>query len=384
MRIGILCGEYPPCNHGGIGTFTKDLAEGLTRLGHEIVVFGIYYDMYLKIEERVDEIINNVNVIRLPFRKYTWNSYLNEILNRIFLHRFAERLISEKSLDLIETYDSTGMMPFKLSIPKISRLHGTVTFFGRELGRPYSSFISYFEKSQINKSDLIIGVSKYVLVKSLEYFHVKVKATVVYNSIRMPEKINFQNLNIGRFILYFGSIIPKKGVEQLIRAMNLVFRKFPEIYLVMVGKTYTQKDGIKYTEYLRKLLLQEYQSNLRIINHQSKNELYNYIINSYCCIFPSFSECFALAPMEAMALGKPVIFSALHSGPELISDGIDGLLVDPNNVEQIADRIIYLIENPDFASKIGINGQNTIKTRFNYENWLEENVKIYESIINKS
>jgi glycosyltransferase involved in cell wall biosynthesis len=383
MNIGILCGEYPPCNNGGIGTYTKDIAEGLAKLGHNVIVFGIYQEMYLKIENQIDEVINNVNVIRIPYKKYLKNPYINDIINRIYLWYFTNTLISKKSLNIIESYDSTGMLPFGIKVPLVTRLHGTVTFFGRELNRPYSKFISWFEKQQLKKSKLIIGVSKYVLDQSLKYFDIKKNGIVIYNSVVLPNVYADNNKSENKYILYFGSLLPKKGVEQLVLSMKSVFEKFPDFRLLMVGKSFIMKGGTPYPEYLRSLLPEEFQDKLKVINHLAKEELYSYIAGSYCCVFPSFSECFSLAPMEAMSLGKPVIYSTLHSGPELITEGVDGLLANPANVQEIADKIIWLINNPDKAKLIGVNGKNTIETRFNYENWLLENEKTYLNLINK-
>lgn len=383
MRIGILCGEYPPSNHGGIGSFTKDLAEGLAAKGHQIIVFGIYYEMYLEINKQQEEVINNVRIIRLPFKRYTKNSYINEFLNRLRLFKFAQNLISIYSLQLIEAYDSTGMLPFKLKVPLITRLHGSVTYFGKELGRPYSRYTSFFEQCQIKKSDFVIGVSKYVLNQSMRYFHMKAKAIVVYNSLNTSLIQTDLNPHRKNYILYFGSILPKKGVEQLVRAMGKVLMRFPQFSLVMIGKSFKKPDGVDYTSYLYSLLPIGLRYKMEIIGHMSRDKLYSYISNSYCCVFPSYTECFAIAPMEAMALGKAVIYSKLHSGPELITEGQDGLLIDPDNVEEICEKISFLISNRDVSDQLGQNAALTIRTRFDYNNWLIENERLYFSLLDR-
>jgi glycosyltransferase involved in cell wall biosynthesis len=383
MNIGILCGEYPPCKNGGIGTYTKDIAEGLTKMGHNVIVFGIYKEIYLKIDKTIEEEINYVKVIRIPFKKNTNNPYIDDLLNRLYLWHFTNKLIVNKSLNIIESYDSTGMLPFGTKVPVVTRLHGTVTFFGRELNRPYSRFISFFERQQLKKSKLIIGVSKYVLDQSIKYFNLRKNGIVIYNSVIIPDIKSAFKTPDEKYILYFGSILPKKGVEQLILSMKNVFEKNPDFSLIMIGKSFVMKDGTAYPDYLSSLLPKEYHKKLKVISHLDKVELYSYIAGSYCCVFPSFSECFSLAPMEAMSLGKPVVYSTLHSGPELITDGVNGLLVNPANVQEIADKIIWLINNPDKAKSFGEQGKKTIETRFNYDAWLRENEKMYFDLISK-
>lgn len=170
MNIVLLCGEYPPCNNGGIGTFSKELAEGLSKSGNNIVVIGLYEKAYLDIDKQIEETINNVKVIRIPYKKYTGVSYIDAIINRLVYSSFVNNYIESSQIDLIESYDTNGFYILKPKIPFITRLHGTTTYFGNELKRPYSKFISYFEKSQLKNSDCIIGVSKYVLEKTIEYF----------------------------------------------------------------------------------------------------------------------------------------------------------------------------------------------------------------------
>ena len=68
MHICLICNEYPPSNHGGIGSFTKDLAEGLVANGFYVSVIGVYSKYVLDIKEPMTEIINGVHIERYPFK----------------------------------------------------------------------------------------------------------------------------------------------------------------------------------------------------------------------------------------------------------------------------------------------------------------------------
>jgi len=103
MHIGIHCFEYPPCNHGGIGSFSKDLAEGLVREGHEVTVFGFYYQNVLKVDSVIVEMINGVKVYRYPEYKKFSNKWLNILFSRVQLYRNIKALHEKKAFDIIET-----------------------------------------------------------------------------------------------------------------------------------------------------------------------------------------------------------------------------------------------------------------------------------------
>lgn len=379
MRIGFVCGEYPPCNNGGIGTFTKELAEGLVKKGHEVIVFGFYYPYYLKLDIDTVEKINGVEIIRIPFKKHSKISVLNEIINRFSFWRATRKIIVEKNLEVIEVYDSTGVLPFPVGIPKITRLHGSVTFFGKELNRPFSRASYWFEYFQLLTSTEIIGVSKYVLLKTRDYFKIKNEGRVIHNSVYMPlpNELLSDELNREKYLLFFGSLLPKKGIEQLVESMNIVLKKFPDVKLYVVGKSDITKSGLPYTDYLLSLVEPYFHESIVFYGHRSKEDLLPLIQYSYCCVLPSHSECFSLAPMEAMTLGVPVIYSSLHSGPELIDSGIDGLLVDPANVNDIAEKIIRLLEDPEFSRNLGRSGQLKINNKFNFLHWLNTNEEFF-------
>jgi glycosyltransferase involved in cell wall biosynthesis len=260
----------------------------------------------------------------------------------------------------------------------ITRLHGSIKYFGKELNRPYSRYISFFEKMQLRKSDLLIGVSKYVHIKTLEYFSIKKPSIVIYNAVRLRDiRIEFESSQRPKEILYFGSIIPKKGVEELVLAFNSISNERNNLSLKLIGKSNAEKNGMSYTDYLLSLLSEVNKGRLQILSHLQSEDLKNEIQNSYCCVFPSFVECFAIAPMEAMALGRPVIYSTLHSGPELIEDGVDGILVDPNNIMVLAEKIMYLISNPQIAEEMGVNGRRKIEEKFSFDSWIKLNVEMY-------
>lgn len=382
MNIGFICGEYPPCNHGGIGSCTRDLAEGMVKREHKVWVIGVYYKQYLKLEEEKRETINGVEVIRLPYKEYTTISYINELLNRFVLHNKLNKLIKQCNIEVVEGYDTSGFLLLKSKVPVLIRLHGSVTYLGEELNRRYSRFVHTLEKIQLKRATLIVGVSNYVLNKTNQYFGVKNnKSIVIHNVAKLPEQ-QAKLTPKENIILYFGSIHPKKGVEQLIKAMEKVFDKHPDYMVTFAGKTFVMNDGVSYNDYLKNLLPKGYQNKVIFHNHLSKPELTQLILKSKCCVFPSFVECFALSPMEAMALSTPVIYSKLHSGKELIEDGVDGILVDPNNIKELTQNILYLIENPVEASRLGNMGKEKIKANFNYDNWITENENTYKNLIN--
>ena len=95
-------------------------------------------------------------------------------------------------------------------------------------------------------------------------------------------------------------------------------------------------------------------------------------------LFPSYAESFSLAPMEAMVVGCPVIFTKRTSGPELITNKVDGLLIDPDNVKEIADAIIWMLANRKRAIEMGQHGAMKIRTNFDINLIAEQHLDYYK------
>jgi glycosyltransferase involved in cell wall biosynthesis len=100
------------------------------------------------------------------------------------------------------------------------------------------------------------------------------------------------------------------------------------------------------------------------------------------CVFPSHMETLGLVAPEAMLMEKPVIFTNKGPGPEVIKDGITGLLCNPHSPEDIAEKVIWMLQHPVEAQQMGKNARKDILQRFDVEVILKQNIDFYQSIAN--
>ena len=163
MHIGFICHEYPPCNHGGIGSFMKDLAEAVYEQGHDVTVIGYYITSVLKLNTIIDEVINGIRIIRYPhFQKFS-SIPLNTLYLRYDLYKKIKGFHKEKEFDVIESPGGSGWLPFGVpnNIPLVTRLHGGEVYTAFQLKKKISRLIRYLEKKQLQHSKKIVSVSKY-------------------------------------------------------------------------------------------------------------------------------------------------------------------------------------------------------------------------------
>lgn len=386
MHIGFICHEYPPCNHGGIGSFTKDLAEALSEKGHNVTVIGYYTNPVLQLDYSTDETINGVRVLRYPFIKKFSSIPLNTLYLRFNLYKRIKKLHRQNNFRIIESPGGSGWLPFGLpaQIPLVTRLHGGEVYTAFQLGRKIPKLIRLLEKKQLNQSDQIISVSKYTAKTINSLLQIRKKYEVIYNSIddKIFKSYNHESKTEKGLIVFTGTIKKAKGVEELTQAINIVCSKNKVAHFIFAGKITPYDNKKTYEEYLRGLLNKEHQNKVIFTGNQDREtQLLPLLKKSDICCFPSYVESFSLAPIEAMSLGKAVVYTKLTSGPETIINGESGLLCDPKSPQDIAYKILMLLEDDDLREKLGNNGKKRVIEKFTFKTWVNHNISSYEKTI---
>ncbi|MEM2487710.1 MAG: glycosyltransferase family 4 protein, partial [Thermoproteota archaeon] len=115
----------------------------------------------------------------------------------------------------------------------------------------------------------------------------------------------------------------------------------------------------------------------------SRNEVPYYYAMSDIVVVPSLQEAFGLVISEAMSSGKPVIGSKVGGIPDQIIHGYNGFLVQPRNPEEIAEKIVWLIENPEKAKQMGRNGRILAEEKFNIDRRIDRIIQLYKEVLRK-
>ena len=398
MNILYLCDEYPPGRHGGIGTSVQLLARQIAKAGHKVIVAGLYMPGYGGADEFEDE---GVKVYRfrgmfdgrifqkqhsLPVRisnKFLKMSGLMQwgIKRSLAVYREKlEQLIVENKIYIIEMPDyndyvrfCSSYVPFpKLSVPVVVKLNGSNTYFARETGKQVPAHILQMEQDILKQAAAVSSASHYTAIKTTEYLSYRNKIEVLYNGIdtQIPGREITRN---PKHVIFTGSLVQKKGIYQLAKAWNVVNQTMPDARLIIAGKGPQQK--------VKALLSKAAITSVSFTGHVDKDTLYNHLFASAISLFPSYAEAFALAPLEAMACGTAVINSSRTSGPELIDDKVDGVLINPDDINQIAEAILHLLQNPETAQTIAKKGYEKVTRDFEIMKISEQNLKFYKEVI---
>jgi glycosyltransferase involved in cell wall biosynthesis len=362
LRLIYICDEYPPFRNGGIGTFTKEMAEQLVSRGHDVTVIGIYQDAVADIVTQR----GGVTIVQLSPTGF------GRIADQIKLYRQVRALHREQHIDCLECQEVGGNLAFWPKVPFkiIVRLHGSISHTDNVLGRSnWKNHIwKVLERSTLRKADHIISVSAYTADCTRVIFKLTQPIEVAYNGIALPKTaIPIQTDDAPFQVVYAGSMLAQKGILSLLHAWPSVRKALPDAQLHLAGK---DTAGIWSTI---PDILHNDATSVTYHGTLEKSDLETLYAQSHLAIFPSYVEAFSLAPMEAMAVGLPVIFTKRTSGPELITDGVTGRLVDPDDIEGIACTIIEIARmSPMQRAALGQRGQTHIQNNFTIDQLVDK------------
>lgn len=380
MHICFLTNEYPKAGfpHGGLGSFVKTMAEALVAKGNQVTVVGLNY-----VFSDESENVNGVHIIRIRKSKVKGLSWYFNSKN---ISKTIAAIHKKNRIDIIEGAElSFAFLPKIKEIKYIIRLHGGHHFFAEGENREINRWKGFQEERSFKKADAFIAVSNYVKSHTSKYlsYHNK-PIEVIFNPINsqlfQPKDVEIDLNNI----TFAGTICEKKGVRQLIQSFPLVKEKFPNAILNLYGRDWLFSDGSSYVKMLQEIELPklgEYAKDVVFHGAVSFVEIPNIYAKAAICVFPSHMETLGLVAPEAMAMGKPVIFTRLGPGPEVIVDGETGWLCNPYEPRDIANKILDVFSNFDSALKVGKQARDMVIQNFDIKKMMEKNIIFYNSIL---
>jgi glycosyltransferase involved in cell wall biosynthesis len=368
MKIAIVTPTFPPYA-GGIGNVAAFNAKELVKLGHQVTVFTPFY-------KQVKEEFSDLNIKRIPpLFKYgnaafvpalSWMLEGFDIIHIhypffggaevVWLHKRkfkkqAAKIVLHYHMDVV----GQGMTKlfFKLHrmfiLPRIVKMANKVIFTSMDYGN--SSYLAQMAKKNPNKFiEVPNGVDSNNFVPEA-----KDEKFLAKHEINLDEKI----------ILFVGGLDKAhyfKGIEYLIEAVSRLRDAEYKWRLLIVGE-----GDLK--EYYISLINQfRLESKTIFAGYVPNEDLPKYYNLADVAVLPSVdkSEAFGLALVEAMSCGKPVIASNLPGVRSVVTEKLNGLLVEPKNSDDLAAKINFFLSNPGEAYEFGKAGRNKVKLKYDW------------------
>lgn len=307
---------------------------------------------------------------------------VNGWLDFLALNRMV-RFFKEERVDLVHTHlvraDIYGRIASQISgIPVITTVHNTEEHHTST--NACDSIVRYLDKVTIRSCERVVAVSE--AVKRLlcgVYGLAESKVIVVHNGIAAGARVGSGHAkevirSEGEIVLCtVARLHRQKGLHELVRATELLSKQGLRVKAIVIG------DGPLRNELLA--LVRELKANVILLGFQE--DVSRFIEAADIFVLPSLWEGFGLALIEAMRSSKPVVATRVGGIPEVVQDGLTGILCPPGDPTQLAAAIGTLAKDPGLRTQMGEAGRKTVENYFTAERMCERYQEVYSRVLLK-
>jgi glycosyltransferase involved in cell wall biosynthesis len=401
----MLAPEFPPV-WGGVGTYTFELTRHLPR-NIEIHVLTPKRESYGRQKVLLDGINpveslgSNVHIHHISTAH---DSFMYNAEFQIACLRKAPEIIKKERIDIVHSHQAHMpdllLMFRKLPVNFVTTVHTTIKFqraattaSHRNISELEDSeratyymypFLRAAEELYVKRNRTYITPSFYMAKWLRDNFSIAANVNVIPNCVDAPDENTLGKSDLlaktiipkdyvgKRIILYSGRLLALKGVDNLINAIpeisNTVGKH--ELLFIFAGPG----DSSKYRQKLDKLNVK---SDYLFTGSLPRDILIKLVKNSELAVVPSYNENCPYAVLESMACGTPVVASDVGGIPEIITDGVDGLLVQPGKPDILAKAIVNLLSDKSLRSLFSQRAKSKIANKFSWQTNIPKYLKSY-------
>lgn len=384
---------------GGLANCVADFARIYSKHDNKVTI--------VTLSDR-NEIIKweqGITVYRIKVKEY---SFMDKLKNFLFpyyplydlINRQISKIICYEHVDIIH-YPSSCAMAIKRppNIPVTVMMSTYLPIF-RQVYKPKFKINNRNIKSHgrlekqirrsIKKADSVFAPSK-IVAKYCENDTGR-KITVIESPVLVKEYELMDNHEIDildkkKYFLFFGTLGYLKGVALIAKTLSQFFENNEEIYFVFLGEQTFMHIGdnkVLAMDYVYSCVPERYHSRVIYIDKTpNKSLLYSIVKNSLACVLPSRFDNLPNTCIEAMALGKVVIGTRGASFDELITDEVNGFLIEIDNDKQLLEKMEQiLVMSTEQLMNMGEKAKETLK-RLDPEVIYPQLMKFYQQTINE-
>ena len=391
MKIALVCpASLPATQFGGIVFLAIDLAKEFSELGHDVTIYTSDLDFangptkFNKSLPRLEKFEKfKIN------RTHAWFS-----VKLYFVNPAIYKQIKNDNPDIIHTIGLRSFQSLmawfvskKTNIPLVISDQGGLTThpFLKQSGIFFKIIYkiqNFFIKRIISDSSAISAANEYEKEIFLT-FNKNLKIKIIRNGVNLKTLVSQEDFKQkykidNKFILFVGRFSKSKGIETLLHACSIIKNdlKSQNISLVIMGVDFGYQD-----EMLKLISMLKLDDSVVVIKNPPRNDVIDAYGQSEFLVLPSYWELSPLVPLESFVFKKPVISTKAHGIPYTVQDKVNGLLVEPDNPNDLSKTIIELLENKVMREKLGLAGYEFVHKECNCVSMAQNSLALYQEII---
>lgn len=399
LRICLLSTAYPPFQYEGVGRHTNLMARGLFELGHtvHVITHG---------EKDVVSFYDGAYVHQVPhadrYGRYRMFSKLYYALNHSHaVHDKVQRLMLNDGIQIVDTplWQFDGLVTaVNNRLPVVVRLQTALRQIAaiQQDSDADARLVGEMEEDLIRRAAYLIPNSQATLQKVQSVYGIQPAAdqyTIIPHGIVPVDDAAIRPFDPDNppdtfTVLYLGRLEKRKGIRDLFQAIPAVLAKSPHTRFIIAGADNSHRDGFQqetgldYAAYFSRHYV-KYAGNVTFLGPVSEEKLQELYQTCDLFVAPSLYESFGLIYLEAMNYAKPVI--GCHAGgiPEVVAHGENGLLVEPEAPDQLAEAINQLLQSPEKLRDMGLAGRQRLLDKFTHVQMARQFAAVYRQTINQ-
>ena len=271
-----------------------------------------------------------------------------------------------------------------LRIKFVVQVHGSLATLNSDVTKQNSTYEVIIGKFIAAKASAVIVVSEYLKkyylalgVKAEKFFviHMAVNLSLFKTSSSPLSEASASAGSETPFIIgYIGRLSKEKNISNLLEAFSIAKKNSPRnLKLLLVGagpEEQTLRNLSKKLEIAENVIFLGYRKDIPVILR--KIDIF---------VLPSYAEGCPNALLEAMAAKKSIVASNIPGIRTVITDGVDGLLFNPNSPENMAEKILLALKNDPLRAKLGANAYATVSIGFNLLHEYKKMTQIYHNVM---
>jgi len=411
MKIVFLSDDFPPASFGGAGISTCELALGMNHAGHDVSIITTCR----KQSEAGESEYQCLKVFKIA-SDYSgrWRAWVS-LYNRPVVRKVEELLqkirpdvvhannihfyISYHCLKLAKRYAKTvvwtarDVMAFsygKLDTQNyLEHLDAHLSWYNnlKQAGKRYNPFRNFCIRRYLGYADRTFAISK-SLQEALLQNGIK-NVGMIYNGIdargwqvnkdtvtRFRAKHGLENKKV---LLFSGRLSSSKGGASAVEALKLIIKEVPNTVLLVAGTIDEYARAMQ--NFARGLGVEK---NLQFTDWIVEEDIRAAYAISNVVLMPSiYLDAFGRVNIEAMTSRKPVVGTCYGGTPEIVENGVTGYIVDPRHTEEIAEKTLELLKDPQKAERFGQAGYERVKNLFDIDKIVVQTLSHYSALLNK-
>lgn len=385
MNICLVSTGYWPEDGGGIGTYVRNIAHGLSKVGHRVWVVT---------KGSKDEVISDgeICVYRFRFRYFPKvEKFFPGLCWSFFVAGKLRHLRRQFHFDVIEfpNWEGVGFVYLLLFSNRgvVTRLHTALfeTFqYDFQKAKPMFAdrFVFWIEKQAVKKSLNLLASTDYhrnsicinyqIELRHCEVIHLGIDVRVDFQKGQKFTK-EFKVLTVGRMEYL-------KGTIYLLDAISEILKEVPDVHFTFIGNDRPHAPGHQsFVRYFQSTY-PELVKKVKFCGFMIYEEALKEYEDADLFVLPSLCENFGLVFVEAMSYGVPVVAFNNTAVPEVVKDGVTGYLVPDHDKEKLVEAILRLLKDDSLRQQMSQNALDWVEKQFDQKQIVERTINYYKKV----